>query len=140
MNKENINTLIACLVAIENYAKDIHYNCPGDEFYGLHLLADRIGESASDFIDSLKETSILGTGELVLPSSEYLKQALTLIPEIDISNNEINFTKMKSLLTNTISLADRTQVQDRATSALLDNICENLQNSLGLLNIQLRGE
>lgn len=48
MFENQINELIIFLLIIVNYAKDIHYNCSGDNFYGNHLLADRIVENIYD--------------------------------------------------------------------------------------------
>ena len=42
MKQDDINKLISLLLAIYNYAKDIHYNCPGESFYSNHLLADAL--------------------------------------------------------------------------------------------------
>ena len=75
---DNINKLIAYLLAIANFAKDIHYSCKGDAFYSKHLLADRIQDSIYDFIDGIKETCLLGNDILPLPSGEYLAKAMNL--------------------------------------------------------------
>lgn len=90
---EKINKLIAYLIAIANYAKDIHYSCKGEAFYSKHLLADRIQDGLYDFIDQIKETCLLGNDILPLPSGEYLAMAMNLLPPLE-NDDKKNFQAM----------------------------------------------
>lgn len=47
--------LILNLEAIKAICKDLHYGASGNQFYALHLLADRIADPIPAFIDSIKE-------------------------------------------------------------------------------------
>ena len=139
MNRQNIDTIIVLLVAIENFAKDIHYNCPGAAFYGNHIFADRIFDGLSDFYDNLKETSLRGHGYLTLPSKDYLEQATKLIP--DVTNVPMqDFTAIKGLMEQTVNLASSINDGNRADNKILDDISEQLQNGVGLINIMISGE
>lgn len=52
MDKSLIDRLIIYLLAVSNYAKDIHYNCKGDNFYGNHIFADRIIDEVAGLMKS----------------------------------------------------------------------------------------
>lgn len=127
---ENINKLITQLMAISHYAKDIHYNCPGDSFYSNHLFADRIFENIGEYIDSLKEVCLLGHKIKPLASAEYLKQAASLIP------SETDFKKMRKLLYETLVIIEETKNISKGDDNLLGTIAQDIQNSLGLINIK----
>ena len=133
---EKVNNLICSLIAIQNFCKDIHYNAKGDAFYSKHLLADRVQDNISDYIDRIKEVSILGNDEQTLPSGEYLSRATSLIPEI-VESDKDNFKSLENLLVNTLML-----LQDIEATLGEDNlygsIAEDLQNSLGLINRQIK--
>lgn len=133
---EKVNNLICSLIAIQNFSKDIHYNAKGEAFYSKHLLADRVQENISDYIDRIKEVAILGNDEKTLPSGEYLSRATSLIPELSKEDKE-NFQSLENLIVNTLML-----LQDMESTMGEDNlygeIAENLQNSLGLINRQIK--
>lgn len=136
---DNINLLIAYLTAIANYAKDIHYTCKGPDFYGKHLFADRIYDGLYDFIDSIKETCILGNDILPLPSEEYLARAMNLLPRVE-DDDQKNFKNMQKLLTDALVLMQKMlQEKDtpRAEVSLIDGIAQDLQGKLGLINRQV---
>lgn len=133
---DKVNNLICYLIAIQNFCKDIHYNSKGDAFYSKHLLADRIQTNISDYIDRIKEVSILGNDEKTLPSGEYLSRATSFIPELAEEDKE-NFKSLENLIVNTLML-----LQDMEATLGEDNlygaIAEDLQNSLGLINRQIK--
>lgn len=134
---EKINQLICYLLAIANYAKDIHYTCHGEAFYSKHLLADRIHNGVYDFMDLLKETCLLGNEIEPLPSGEYLSRATSLIPPVT-DNDTTNFENMKNLLIDTLAIMDAMSEMTRAESSLIDNISQDLQQKLGLVNLQVK--
>ncbi len=133
MDDYKINSLIVSLLAIANYAKDIHYNCAGPNFYGNHLFADRIQENISEFIDQLKEICLLGHDLKPLRSNQYLAQASRVIP------SEINFTQMKKLIIHALDLIESINDISKGDENLIGNIAQDLQNNLGLINIMLEG-
>lgn len=125
----DFNTLITYLMAIEGKAKDIHYNCAGDAFYGKHLFADRISDGIGDFIDQIKETCILGKGEKPLFAYQYLEAASKLI------NNQIDFRTIYTLIVDCLAHIEGITNVSRGDSKLLDDIANKLQNDKGLLHI-----
>lgn len=129
MNREDIDNLIVNLLAISNYAKDIHYNCSGANFYGNHLFADRIAENLSDYIDQLKEICLLGHQLKPLGSSVYLVRASKIIPA------DISFGSMRGLLINTLTLIENIQGISKGDENLLGAIAQDIQNNVGLINI-----
>ena len=129
MNREDIDNLIIRLTAIENYAKDIHYNCYGDDFYGKHLFADRIGDNLSDYIDQLKEVCLLGHGLKILPSKDYLQGATKIIPD------NISFDVMCTLIVDTLEGIENIKGISKGDENLIGAISQDLQNNLGLINI-----
>jgi len=131
-----INELISYLIAIKEFSKDIHYTCHSQSFYGKHLLADRVQEEIDGFIDELKETALLGADERPLQSKEYLQRAITLIPDILLKDDKQNFIELHNLIIKTLDLIQGVEA-NRATNALLDNIASNLQQSKGLINLQI---
>jgi len=116
-------------MAIENYAKDIHYNCSGQAFYGKHLFADRIAENMNKFIDQLKEVCLLGHNIKPLRSSEYLRQASELIPD------DADFNSIRSLLIDTLVNISSIVNISRGDENLIGAIAQDIQNNVGLLNI-----
>lgn len=137
---ENINKLICYLLAIANFAKDIHYSCKGEAFYSKHLLADRIQEGLYDFIDSIKEICLLGNDILPSPSGEYLAMTMNLLPLVETDGKK-NFQNMQKLLIDCLVLMQE-MLQDkdtpRAEVSLIDGIAQDLQQKLGLVNLQVK--
>lgn len=129
MNREDIDNLIIRLTAIKNYAKDIHYNCRGDDFYGKHLFADRIGNNLSDYIDQLKEVCLLGHELKTLPSKDYLQGAVKIIPD------NISFDVMRTLIVDTLESIENIKGISKGDENLIGAISQDLQNNLGLINI-----
>lgn len=129
MNRDDIDNLIIRLTAIENYAKDIHYNCYGDDFYGKHLFADRISDNLADYIDQLKEVCLLGHGLKTLPSKDYLQDATKVIPD------NISFDVMRTLIVDTLEAIENIKGISKGDENLIGAIAQDLQNNLGLINI-----
>lgn len=137
---ENINKLICYLLAIANFAKDIHYTCKGEAFYGKHLLADRIQDALYDFIDEIKETCLLGNDILPLPSGEYLARAMNLLPQVT-DDDKSNFQSIQKLLIDCLVLMQEMLKETdtpRAEVSLIDGIAQDLQQKLGLVNLQVK--
>lgn len=137
---EKINQLICYLIAIANFAKDIHYTCRGEAFYGKHLLADRIQDGLYDFVDQIKETCLLGNEIEPLESGEYLINAANLIPKLS-NSDRTNFEKIQKLLIDCLVLMQEMLKETdtpRAEVSLVDGIAQDLQQKLGLVNLQVR--
>lgn len=132
---EKVTEVIASLVAIENFCKDIHYT---NVTYEDHLLADRIHDGISTHIDDIKEQVVLSGEELPLPSKEYLKKAIELIPDVNSEENRANWINLIALIKSTVSLLNGVKVDNRGVNALLDNIAQDLNTDLALLYIQTR--
>lgn len=137
---ENINKLICYLLAIANFAKDIHYTCKGEAFYAKHLLADRIYDGLYEFTDQIKETCLLGNDILPLPSGEYLARAMNLLPSVT-DDDKSNFQSIQKLLINCLVLMQEMLKETdtpRAEVSLIDGIAQDLQQKLGLVNLQVK--
>lgn len=134
---EKVTELIAHLVAIENFCKDIHYT---NVSYEDHLLADRIHDGISTHIDDIKEQVILSGDELPLSSKEYLKKAIEVIPDISTQENKVNWINLKNLIKETKTITNNFKSEDRGINALIDNIAQDLSTDLALLFIQTRRE
>lgn len=131
MDRQKIDLLIEFLMAIENFAKDIHYNCVGANFYGDHLFADRIADGMSDYIDQLKEICLLGHGFKTLHSAEYLMRASELIPL------DIDFDNMLKLLMACLKHIETIDNISKGDENLIGAIAQDIQNNVGLINIML---
>lgn len=123
---ETINNLIFHLTALQNYAKDLHYNIPD---YSIHLFADRVQEELSDFIDEIKESCILAKDNKLLASAEYLLGATKLIPSV------INISELKNLIIDTLDVLEQIDKKTIGDDDIFGKIGSNLQNSLGIINI-----
>ena len=134
---DSINHLISLLLAVQNFCKDIHYNCKGEAFYGKHLLADRVQENISEYIDQIKEICILGSDETTLPSAEYLKKATNFIPPI-VEADKKNFEALGDLIMSILELIESMNNSTKGEENLYGNIAQDLQNSLGLINRQIK--
>lgn len=134
---EEINKLIEYLIAIQSFSKDLHYNCKGESFYSKHLLADRIQENISEHIDQIKEVFFLAGDNEPLLSGEYLSRATSLIPQI-ANEDKLNFESMQNLLVITLQHIEGLDDLTKGEENLVGNIAQDLQNSLGLINLQVK--
>lgn len=134
---EDINILIEYLIAICNFSKDIHYNCKDEAFYSKHLLADRIQENLNEYLDQIKEVFFLAGDKEPLPSGEYLSRATSLIPQI-ANEDKTNFISMQDLLIVTLQHIETLENLTKGEENLIGAIAQDLQNSLGLVNLQVK--
>ena len=136
-NINKFNKLVAYLIAIANFAKDIHYSVKGDAFYSKHLLADRVYDGLNDFKDSVIEICILGNDLEPLLMSEYNAMANGLTPLLSKDDRE-NFEKLKELMTDALGHLEAMQGTTRGENSLIDSIAQDLQQKLGLLSLQVK--
>ena len=134
---EKINKLITLLIAIANFAKDIHYNCKGEAFYSKHLLADRIQDNIYDFIDQIKEVFFLASNNEPLPSGEYLARSASLVPPVSAKDKDC-FISMENLLVLALQQIEEITEATTGEENLLGAIAQDLQTSLGLVNNQIK--
>ena len=137
-NIEGLNQLIDYLLAIANFAKDIHYTAHGEAFYSKHELADRVEKNLYDYIDRIKEVCLLANDVIPLPSGEYLVRATSLIPTRDTENDAGNFERLKFLITKALNLMEQMSDLGRGENNLIDEIAHDLQSNLGLINLQVK--
>lgn len=124
---EKINKLIAKLMAIQGYCKDLHYNVPD---YSIHLFSDRVQENLLNFVDELKENWLLAKGYKVLSSAEYYQEAAKYTPKV------VGLEVLKNLLIDTLDDIERCNKDATVGDGdLLGRIGSNLQNSLGIIEI-----
>lgn len=133
MNRTKIDTLIVYLVAIKNYAKDIHYNCSGQDFYGKHLFADRIAKNLDEYIDQLKEVCLLSHYFTPLDSYKYLQMAINLLPK-----GVYDFRILQDLLHDALVVIENFEISSKGNENLIGTIAQDLQNNFGLLSIMFR--
>ena len=135
---EGFNRLVALLMAIAGYAKDIHYTASGDGFYSKHELADRIYSGIDDQIDSIKEVCLLGNDVLPLTSAEYQLASIAFFPQVQKFEDTANFGNMALLLNDALNFIDGFADEcSCGENNLICGIAETLQQKLGLVNRQI---
>lgn len=134
---EKYNLLISMLIAISNYAKDIHYNVKGSAFYGKHLFADVILDGLDEACDDIRENILLGNGVEPLHSSKYLRAAAELVPPI-APDDRTNFVMMKGLVDRVRGMIKGMEAPSRGANSLLDSIGEHMDKMAGLLFLQVK--
>jgi DNA-binding ferritin-like protein len=142
---EDINKLIALLIAVKGYAKNIHYKVHGEAFYGKHLFADRIAGANDDddeiidgYIDLLKEVCILGHGFEPLSTEEYYNNSLELFPETSENDDQLNFANMLTLIIQTLDFIENFKDLSKGDENLIGAIAQDLQQNAGLLSLQVK--
>lgn len=128
-----MNRLIVQLMVIREFCKDIHYNVSGLSAISLHKYADEVQENISEYIDSIKEICLLGMGQRPLTSKEYMQEAINNMFEVPVSDKE-KFEVLQDILQDTINLIQDMQL-NKAEDNLLSTIAEDLQKSVGLINL-----
>ena len=134
---EKFNLLISMLIAISNYAKDLHYNVKGSAFYSKHIFADLILDGLDEACDDIRENVLLGNGVEPLHSSLYLKGAAELVPPIT-PDDRINFVMMKALIDMVRGMIKDMEAPSRGANSLLDSVGEHMDKMSGLLFLQIK--
>ena len=134
---EQFNLLISMLIAISNYAKDLHYNVKGSAFYSKHLFADLILDGLDEACDDLRENVLLGNGIEPLHSSQYLRVAADLVPPVT-SDDRTNFMMMKAFVDTIRGMIEGMEAPSRGANSLLDSIGEHMDKMAGLLFLQTK--
>lgn len=132
-----MNELIALLIAIKEFAKDIHYTVHGLTMYGNHIFADFIHEDIDNFIDDIKEDCLLGKGLRPLASKEYLQKAISILPESLLNDDKDNFTSMLGIIDNALDAINKMDNLSKGDENLIGAIAQRLQKIKGLINLSL---
>ena len=101
-------------------------------------MVDRIQENLSEYLDQIKEVFFLASDKEPLPSGEYLSRATSLIPEI-APEDKANFKSMQNLIVVTLQHIEGLTDLTKGEENLIGAIAQDLQNSLGLINLQIKG-
>lgn len=132
-----IDSLIVSLLAIANFAKDIHYNCKGEAFYSKHLLCDRVSDNLYNFMDDIKEVCFMAAGKSPLASADYLRLATEQIPELQRDDID-NFLSLNNLLLSTLEKIEDIKGLTKGEENIIGAIAQDLQTSLALINSQIK--
>ena len=134
-----INNIIKHIVAIREFAKDIHYTCHGDSFYAKHLLSDRVYNDLEPYADKLKESCLLGEQQRPLASLLYLQGAIDLLIKPNLTSDLTNFAYLKTLIHNCWKLVEECKGQSSfGREDLLGSISNTLQTLEGLISLQMQ--
>lgn len=130
--------LIIYLTAIASLAKDLHYNMSGKDFYGNHLLMDRIYDGIYDFIDEIKENYYMYNG-LDTPSDamNIYPEVIKLLEKTDAEPIEAKLKALKDLTKDVVYLCDdfcNEKKYDCGDKDLLGRIAVKMKNGAALLN------
>ena len=131
---EDLFELLKDIYVIRFYSKDIHYNCKSENFWGDHLLADKVFDGLDEFIDQINETIYMGYGHLPPSSKEVLQGTINKIPDIvdDITKCwGFLYKRIESCLDLIADIRDR--FDDPALGSLLDGLAEDLRAKKGLV-------
>lgn len=133
--REQFDSLIVSLIAIQEFSKDIHYTCHGDSFFSKHLLVDKF--NFYEAIDLIKETCLLGNGDRPLASIEYLKNAAGRLIAPKENDDKANFEFLCDLVYNTLEQIDSIEGLNKADENVIGGIAQKLQQYKGLINLQV---
>ena len=130
----DIQRLLVILYSIRFYAKDIHYEAKGSNFWSDHLFADEIFDGIDGFIDQINENLFLGYGHTAPHSKDVVALVYDALPPVSTDNTQ-NFKNLYNLIINAQDLiaSIKEEWDEPALSALLDTIADALQKKRGLI-------
>ena len=134
--KEDINNLIIALIVIKEFSKDIHYTTHGEAFFAKHLLVDKF--NFDEYIDTLKECSLLGENITPKSSKFYLNAAQDLLVEPNHNDDKANFEILNKYLEETLEAIKEMSNLTKADENIVGTIAQDLQQYKGLINLQLK--
>ena len=131
---EQLFDLLKYIYAIRFYSKDIHYNAKGYNFWGDHLLADKVFDGLDGLIDQFNETIYMGYGNLPPSGKDVLNGTGAIIPEVSSDITQC-WKSLYDLIGNCLDIiADiREEFDDPAMSSLLDTIAQDIRAKKGLV-------
>lgn len=126
--------VLADMLAIEWAAKSLHYRANGEQFYGLHLLADKVDFGSA--ADDLKEAYYLGFQNTIPPDElEIVKHAVELATKTDYSDNRTLLIALKAMCELGITFvedAKREAGLPGGVHSILDGISQTMLTIRGL--------
>ena len=133
--EEYMFNILVYLLSIEKTAKGIHYLCKGSNFWADHLLADKIQDGLSDFMDEIQEIAYLGKEQDAPQPAQVLASAGALVPKLD-EDIEEDFRKLDKLILSCIDEIETSSKLEAITSGdndLLGRICADIQQKHGFI-------
>jgi len=127
--------ILVYLLSIEKTAKGIHYLCKGENFWADHLLADKIADGLSDFMDEIQEIAFLGKEQDAPQPFSVLASAGAMVPELTEDITE-DFKKLDKLLLACIDEIETSSKLEAITVGdgdLLGRICADIQQKHGFI-------
>ncbi len=134
--------LLSALYCVEILADDLHYRSRGADFYGNHLLADRVKEHIPWDIDGLRETYWLGEKGMNPPRTDEsmsaaAENAHTIRQGVLVEDGK----SLRECLLAALAMADTKVGEVKAsggftdgTGAVLDNIAQHITQGMGLVH------
>lgn len=124
--------IIIRLFAIFGIAKNFHYSASGSDFYGNHLLFDKISENILDFADDIQEDYFLSRNLPAVNFNIIFKEAAKLV-EANSSSPE----SLRNFIRDTIYFIDEASKSPELSEGdktNLGDISSDLSKKLGFLN------
>lgn len=126
--------VLADMLVIEWAAKSLHYRANGEQFYGLHLLADKVDFGSA--ADDLKEAYYLGFQNALPPDElEIVKYAVELATKTDYSDNRTLLVNLKAMCEAGITFVEEAKREaglPGGVHAILDSISQTMLTIRGL--------
>ena len=145
--KSNMSKIASLCCTVEMIAKDLHYRAKGEQFYGLHELADRVSEIGGKR-DELLESYWLGENQSVPPlMGNIMDEALDLyamaVKEGAFAETLPILNALSNVLGELVTMIEKAKVEDAmksGTVAILDDISKSSLIARGLVGRTLAGE
>ena len=121
--------ILVRLYMIFGIAKDLHYSSSGSNFYGLHLMYDRIADGLIDAADRIQESYFLARNLPAIPASEIFLQAA--------SHPDSTGSVLRETITSTIYTIDemsKSPELSEGDKSMIGDISAELAQKLAFLN------
>lgn len=133
-----MENIIINLEVIKALSKDLHYILKGNNFYGNHLLMDRIQEDMQGFIDDIKENYFMFRGWDVPLNKDIFSKVSEVLSNIQKDSNIPTINELTIQIKNSIYfiesyIRDNKEELTAGDMDLLGRISSNLQKSSGLI-------
>ena len=133
-----MENIIINLEVIKALSKDLHYILKGNNFYGNHLLMDRIQEDMQGFIDDIKENYFMFRGWDVPLNKDIFSKVSEVLSNIQKGSNIPTINELTIQIKNSIYfiesyIRDNKEELTAGDMDLLGRISSNLQKSSGLI-------
>jgi len=131
---EQLIELLKTLYLIRFYAKDIHYNAKGPDFWSDHEFADEIYKDIDDYIDDINEVLFLGYEKIPPTSKEVLQVVVQELPPVSTDTTQC-WKNLYGLVGNALDIIEGIEAEwdMPALNSVLDNVSNDLQKKRGLI-------